>query len=38
MTCADHYPCTALVNLGKKIPTKEIRQFIARKLTDDAIQ
>ena len=35
---SDHYPCIASVNLGNKIPTKEMRQFSTRKLTDDAIQ
>ena len=35
---SDHYSCIALVNLGKKILTKEMRHFSTRKLTDDAIQ
>ena len=35
---SDQYPCIASVNLGKKILTKEMRQFSTRTLTDDAIQ
>ena len=35
---SDHYPCIVLVNLGNKIPTKEMRQFRTRNHTDDAIE